>query len=563
MMSPRTKRSLRLAFALLAAALFVIGCLGQAERTFFDDSVTDDGGSVDGSTNESSIVVPEGGSNEGGTDAADSGDSAQGVDAGPAWTVGGVVLGLTGTGLTLHLSNGSDYVATPQGGSNVAFLFDTPIAEGGIYDVSVKKQPQSPVQSCSVSGGTGVIGQANVVTVVVNCLANQYTVGGSLTGLEGTVTLQNSVDGGAGAADSLLLNSVGTFSFAKPLPTGDMYTVKVTGHSAVPDQTCTVMMGGGTIASAPVTNVAVACATNAFSVGGPVTGLTVGDLVLTSPNGGIATVPANATTFKLPTDVLSNKPYNVTVMSAPASLTCRVTNASGTVTNVAVTDVTVKCVPKYALEQSFDTTTVPNLPGGWTTAVLTSQGSTPSPFVTTSTTNVSLPGSHTPTNSCAVDEHNNVSDIVLTSPQFTVQSDVAKISFAHAYALESVSTSGTAYDGAVLEISFDGGMWKDIIVAGGAWDPPWKDAGGNVNAGYTGYSYLNGNGAAKIVSSGFENPLFGRHVWTGISNGYKLTTVSMPPVPVGSAFAQIRFRLGTDNRGTVNGWRVDSIFVAN
>ena len=52
--------------------------------------------------------------------------------------------------------------------------------------------------------------------VVVNCAANSYTVGGTTTGLVGTVVLQD--NGG----DNLTLNANGSFAFPAPLAGGDI-----------------------------------------------------------------------------------------------------------------------------------------------------------------------------------------------------------------------------------------------------------------------------------------------------------------------------------------------------
>jgi len=81
--------------------------------------------------------------------------------------------------------------------------------------------------------------------------ANSYLVGGSVSGLNGTVILQN--DG----TDNLVLTANGTFAFATGLDTTAKYAVTVLVQPA--GQTCSVAAGSGTIASAAVTNVNVTC----------------------------------------------------------------------------------------------------------------------------------------------------------------------------------------------------------------------------------------------------------------------------------------------------------------
>ena len=78
-----------------------------------------------------------------------------------------------------------------------------------------------------------------------------YTVGGTVSGLSGTVVLQD--NGG----DNLSVSANGPFTFATALASGAAYSVTVKTNPS--GQTCTVASGSGTIASANVTNVAVSC----------------------------------------------------------------------------------------------------------------------------------------------------------------------------------------------------------------------------------------------------------------------------------------------------------------
>ncbi len=77
-----------------------------------------------------------------------------------------------------------------------------------------------------------------------------YSVGGAVTGLQGSVTLRNN-------AESLTLNSSGDFSFNDQLDNGSNYNVTVETQPA--NQVCIVTNGSGTISKANVTNVSVSC----------------------------------------------------------------------------------------------------------------------------------------------------------------------------------------------------------------------------------------------------------------------------------------------------------------
>ena len=99
------------------------------------------------------------------------------------FTVGGTVTGLTGSGLKLKLNSGSNLPIAGNG----PFAFTTPMANGDSYTVSITAQP-STRQTCVVNNGSGTIAGANVTSVLVDCNAGAttYTVGGSVSGLNGS-----------------------------------------------------------------------------------------------------------------------------------------------------------------------------------------------------------------------------------------------------------------------------------------------------------------------------------------------------------------------------------------
>ncbi|MHB8874748.1 MAG: beta strand repeat-containing protein [Myxococcaceae bacterium] len=250
------------------------------------------------------------------------------------FTVGGTVSGLSGTGLVLQNNGGDDLAVSAAG----AFTFAAKVASGGGYAVTVKTQPSAPVQLCTVSGGSGTVVAGNVASITVNCVATSFTVGGTVSGLSGTVVLQNN------AGDDLTVNSTGTFAFATPLSTGEAYAVTVLTQPGAPSQTCTVTNGAGTVAAANVTNVAVTCTTNTFTVGGTLSGL-AGTVVLRN-NGGDNLSRSASGAFTFATAVSSGQAYAVTVFTQPAGQDCTVANGTGTVTNAAITNVTVTCVAR-------------------------------------------------------------------------------------------------------------------------------------------------------------------------------------------------------------------------
>jgi sugar lactone lactonase YvrE len=64
------------------------------------------------------------------------------------------------------LGNGGDSLAVAADGP---FEFPTWVASGSGYAVSVRTQPTSPRQNCTVGDGTGTVGGAAVISVRVNC----------------------------------------------------------------------------------------------------------------------------------------------------------------------------------------------------------------------------------------------------------------------------------------------------------------------------------------------------------------------------------------------------------
>jgi hypothetical protein len=164
-----------------------------------------------------------------------------------------------------------------------------------------------------------------------------YTVGGAVSGLTGTgLVLHN--NGG----DNLAVTANGAFTFAASVGAGSPYNVTV--FTQPTGQTCVVTNGSGTIAGANVTNVAIACANAAYTLGGTVAGLSGTGLVLQNNGGDNLAVSANGN-FTFAASLADGASYAVTVLTQPSgsAQTCKVTNGSGTIAGANVTNVTVNC----------------------------------------------------------------------------------------------------------------------------------------------------------------------------------------------------------------------------
>ena len=168
-----------------------------------------------------------------------------------------------------------------------------------------------------------------------------YTVGGTITGLAGTgLVLQdnggNNLPVAAGAT---------SFTFSAPIASGGTYNVAVFSQPSSPSQTCTVTSGSGAVANANITGIQVICTTNAYTIGGTVSGLTGTGLVLQDNGGNSLPVAAGATSFTFTAPIASGASFNVTVFSQPSSptQTCTVTSGSGLVAGANITSVQVTC----------------------------------------------------------------------------------------------------------------------------------------------------------------------------------------------------------------------------
>ena len=85
----------------------------------------------------------------------------------PTYTVGGVVSGVSGSGLVLR-NNGRDDLSIALNGS---FVFPTPVVSGTAYSVTVESQPVDPTLNCIAmrAGRDGVVQSADVTAVSVVC----------------------------------------------------------------------------------------------------------------------------------------------------------------------------------------------------------------------------------------------------------------------------------------------------------------------------------------------------------------------------------------------------------
>jgi len=251
---------------------------------------------------------------------------------GPTYSIGGTLSGLNGT--VVLQNNGGDDLSLS---SNDVFTFATELANRASFHVTVKTQPTGQV--CNEANATGTVVGADVTAVSVVCVdigEPRYFISVTASGLTGTAVLQN--NGG----DNLNVTANGSFTFNTQLTVGSAYDVTVLTQPA--GQTCSVGNGSGIMTAAPVFDVTLTCEASGgtYTIGGFVTGLTGGTVVLQNNGGDDESVSADAP-FVFATGLASGATYNVTVKTHPEGQTCTVANGSGSVATLPVTDVMVTC----------------------------------------------------------------------------------------------------------------------------------------------------------------------------------------------------------------------------
>lgn len=178
--------------------------------------------------------------------------------------------------------------------------------------------------------------------------------------------------------------------------------------------------------------------------------------------------------------------------------------------------------------ENFDGVAVPTLPAGWTATNV----SGPAPLWQTSNAGSPTPVNVSAPNSLWIDDPNVISDKQVTTPIF-VPGSGARVNFQQRVFLE------TNFDGGVLEISINGGAYTDIITAGGSF----------VSGAYNG-----------TISNSFGNPIGGRQAWTGNNGAFAAVSINLPVSAVGQN-VRLKFRMGSDNSVSGQGWRIDNFTI--
>lgn len=85
----------------------------------------------------------------------------------PSFTIGGTVTGLLGSGLVLQNNGGDDLTIFANG----PLSFQTSLLPGSNYTITVKTQPASPTQRCSIANNGGTIQSGDISSIRVHCIS--------------------------------------------------------------------------------------------------------------------------------------------------------------------------------------------------------------------------------------------------------------------------------------------------------------------------------------------------------------------------------------------------------
>jgi len=244
-----------------------------------------------------------------------------------SFNIGGTVTGLSGV-LIIQNNSGDDTVIEQTGADDISFTFQDRVSSGSTYSVSVKLQPNT--QTCTVSDASGTASQ-NISNITIACTGASYNVSGTVSGLAGSVVLQNN-----GADDLTVVN--GSFSFTNKINKGSAYNVTVKTQPS--PFTCSAANNRG-LASDNMSSVSIVCAVRSYFLSGTASGLGSTTLGLQFDNE-TKTISDNGS-FSFSTPVAKGGGYSIYIPSQPDNRTCSVTN--GTRSNVTqdYTDLKAVC----------------------------------------------------------------------------------------------------------------------------------------------------------------------------------------------------------------------------
>ena len=181
------------------------------------------------------------------------------------YSIGGTVSGLDrGESVVLQNNGGDDLTVS----ANSTFTFPTKVTSGSAYAV-IASPPTG--KTCTVTGGSGTV-SSNITGVAVACVPTPtFSIGGSVSGLVGQgLELALLAPRRSGqhviydvTVDTIGINNNGKFAFQSPQVSGE-YLVGIKTQPNAPTQRCVVRNPWFALATANITDLAIACGEFAY-----------------------------------------------------------------------------------------------------------------------------------------------------------------------------------------------------------------------------------------------------------------------------------------------------------
>jgi len=246
------------------------------------------------------------------------------------------VTGLAATN-SVSFANASDTLTISSDTTELISNLDDETA----FSILITVQPESPNQICSfVGSNSGVLAGANT-TINIECVADQYTIGGSVTGLSSGNSVTLSINQGS---EFLIVSANQNFVFLDAFDDGSDYDVVVFLQPSTPSQTCVINNDSGTLAGENITAIEIECSINSFFVGGSVTGI-ISDNNMLIQNNSYDLIITHDGAFVFTTPIFDQQSYSVTIDSQPNDplQTCNIVNANGTISGGDIVNVFINC----------------------------------------------------------------------------------------------------------------------------------------------------------------------------------------------------------------------------
>ena len=210
--------------------------------------------------------------------------------------------------------------------------------EGGL--IRFTEAPDAGYHLASMSGCGGSLTGNEFMTkaitascsLTVSFAPNTHAISGMLGVLAGNGFVLH-LDYGSGSEDLPVAAGSTNFQFLSAVPFGSTYAVTIGNQPQEPNQTCAVTNdAGGTMPNANVSDVAVTCTTNTYTIGGTINGAT-GPVQLeldgTNPTS-TQTQSFSTPAFNFATPLSAGSDWNISITGQPSGQSCTILNNSGT-----------------------------------------------------------------------------------------------------------------------------------------------------------------------------------------------------------------------------------------